>query len=88
MCDSAVQNMNAGNTLFDGIDAILKLGNHTAADHTLINESMSLVKSQLGDQGILVLEVAVNALYIGQEGQLLSLYCLCDRAGCVICIDI
>ena len=85
---SGIQAYGRGYAIFDRVDAVLQLRQHAAAQASAVYEVLCLFDGHLGNEGTLILKVAVNALYIGQECQLLGVDCTGNGAGCVICVDV
>ena len=53
-----------------------------------MDQSLCLGGGQSGDKGGLVVDILVQTFNVCQERQFLRMYCFCDRAGCIIRINI
>ena len=84
MGDPSIQDMDSGHAVLDGINAVVQLGQHAAADIAACNQLFRLCHMELGNQRGRVLRVPAHALDICQEGQLLRVNRPGNGAGRVV----
>ena len=73
MGNTSVQDMHSGYAVFDGVDAVVELRKHTAADVAIFDKLSCLFYMKLGNQGRRILRISADALDISQECQLLRM---------------
>ena len=80
--------MHPGYAVFYGVNAVLKLGKHTASQHSAVHKILGLLHRHLGDKGGLILIILIHALHIREKSKLFRLHCRCNGTGRVIRIDV
>ena len=51
MCDSSIENMHTGYSVFNGINAVIQLWKHTTADISVCNQFFCIGNRKFGNQG-------------------------------------
>ena len=65
MCDSSIENMHTGYSVFNGINAVIQLWKHTAADISVCNQFFCIGNRKFGNQGGRIFRIFVYSLDIG-----------------------
>lgn len=73
---AAVDDVDAGDALLDGLDAAVDLGDHAAGDGALVFERLDVLNVEVADD-IAHLDVVAQALDVGEDDELFRT----ERAG-------
>ena len=73
---AAVDDVDAGDALLDGLDAAVDLGNHAAGDGALVFERLDVLNVEVADD-VAHLDVVAQALDVGEDDELFR----AERAG-------
>ena len=86
--DAAVQDMDSVNAAAHSLRAVGELGQHSSADHTILDQLLCFRDGNTIDKGRRIIDILIKARYICQIDQLVRFDGSCDRAGRLICVDI
>ena len=86
--DAAVEDVGPADAVAHGVDAAGDLGDHPAGDRAVGDQRVELVGRGLADQAGRVVDVAAEALDVGQVDELLGPQRLGDGAGDDVGVDV
>ena len=86
--DPAVEDVGAADAVAHGADAAGDLGDHAAGDRAVGDQRVELVGRRLADQARRVVDVAAQALDVGEVDELLRAQRLGDGAGDDVGVDV
>ena len=86
--DPAVEDVGPVHAVAHGVDAALDLGDHPAGDRAVGDQRVELVGRRLADQARRVVDVAAQALDVGEVDELLGAERLGDRTGDRVGVDV